>query len=345
MHTLIGVTQTVGKKQGSDLSTAKRITLTSLAATISFWGLVAAAPFTASIAQAQTDASQLVLQHPGWIQVPGALVRPDCVHEIPSGASIKMENGKVTGDVSLNGSIIAHYDPCSEDATVRLPKTPSDDSAITNATGNGLVEASYWVDSSLGSSDNIDFVGNDLTVPSKPSKNGAVIYLYNGLENSTETYAFEPTLQYGNNGISGGNYWVIETYFITPGTTYYSPAETVNAGDSLSLFTEIYADSSGTLDWLVEAEDLKTGAFTYQDDTSSGLQWNLPIAGGLAAFNVTTCSDFPAAGKAVFSKTVVDHDFPSYKALTPKWVGSVYSYGGPSCGFKVVPGNKSTLDF
>ncbi len=248
-------------------------------------GLGVLALFT-GLAQAQTDASQIALQHPGWIRVPGSLVRPDCVHQIPKGAGPRIENGRDTGDVSLNGMIIAHYDPCPEDATIRFAQETSESSVITNATGSGLVEASYWDDTSLGSSDNMDFVGNDLTVPSKPTKNGG----------------------------------------------------------TLDLFTEIYAQSGGTYDWLVEAEDLTTGAFSYQDDVSTGLHFNFAISGALTVGNLTSCSEFPAS-KAVFSGTVVDHGFPSYNKLSPKWVGSTYSYGGPSCSFSVTPGNKTTLKY
>ncbi len=323
----------------------KRLKLASSAIATFVLGLVVSAPFIPSIAQAQSDASQIALQHPGWVRVPGALVRPDCVHQIPKGAGPRIENGRDTGDVSLHGNVIAHYEPCSEDATVRFAQEASEADIISNSTGSGTVEASYWDDTSLGSTDNMDFVGNNLTVPTKPSNNGGVILLYNGIENSTGAYLFSPTLQYGDNGGVGGNYWGIVTYFVTPGSTYVSPVEKVNNGDSLSLFTEIYSNPSGSYDWLVEVEDLTNGAFTYQDDVSTGLHFNFAIAGSLAVSNLTSCSEFPASGKAVFTSTVVDHDYPSYKALSPKWKGSTYSYGGPACGFKVTAGNKTTLTF
>jgi hypothetical protein len=324
-------------------SNLRRLKMASVAIVTFVFGL--AVSFTGPSAHAQTDASQIALQHPGWVRVPGALVRPDCVHQIPKGAGPRIENGRDTGDVSLHGNVVAHYEPCSEDATVRFAQESSDADIISNSTGSGTVEASYWDDTSLGSSDNMDFVGNNLTVPTKPSKNGGVILLYNGLENSTGAYLFSPTLQYGDNGGVGGNYWGIVTYFVTPGNTYVSPVEKVNNGDSLSLFTEIYSNPSGSYDWLVEVEDLTNGAFTYQDDVSTGLHFNFAIAGALAVSNLTSCSEFPASDKAVFTSTLVDHDYPSYKALSPKWKGSTYAYGGPACGFKVTPGNKSTLTF
>jgi hypothetical protein len=343
MRSLISNLQIIDQNQSSG-SKLRRLRLTPAAIATFVFGLVASIAFNVSVAQAQSDASQIALQHPGWVRVPGALVRPDCVHQIPQGAGPRIENGLDTGDVSLNGFVIAHYDPCPEDATIRFAEETGESSVITNSTGSGLVEASYWDDTSLGSSDNMDEVANTLTVPSKPSKNGGVILLYNGLEDSTGKYLFSPTLQYGKNAGEGGNYWTIVTYFVTPGTTYLSPAEKVNGGDSLSLFTYIFSKSGSTYTWLMEVQDLTTNAFTFQNDTSTGLHWNFAISGALAVGNLSSCSEFPAT-KAVFTGTFVDHGFPSYNKLSPKWVGATYAYGGPSCGFKVTPGNTSTLTY
>jgi hypothetical protein len=316
----------------------------SLATAALLCGLVVSILFTGSLAQAQTDASQIALQHPGWILVPGALVRPDCVHQIPKGAGPRIENGRDTGDVVLHGNIIAHYDPCSEDATIRFAQETSEGSVITPSTGNGGVETSYWDDTSLGSGDEMDFVGNDLTVPSKPTTNGAVILLYNGIQDSTLGYFFAPALQYGKYFGEGGNYWTIIAYFETPTNTYLSPAHKVSKGDTISLFTEIYSKIGSEYGWLVEAEDLTNGAISYQDDASTGLHFNIAISGALTVANVTSCSEFPAT-KAVFTGTVVDHGYPSYKKLSPKWVGKLYSYGGPACGFSVTAGNTTTLRY
>ncbi|MGA8431531.1 MAG: hypothetical protein WB729_17030 [Candidatus Sulfotelmatobacter sp.] len=297
-----------------------------------------------SNARAQTDASQIALQHPGWILVPGALVRPDCVHRIPNGAGPRIENGRDTGDVVLHGNIVAHYDPCPEDATIRFKQETSESSAITNVTGNGLVEDSYWDDTSLGSSDNLDFVYNYLTVPSKPTKNGAVILLYNAVQDSTGGYVFAPVLQYGKNLGEGGNYWSIVSYFVTPTDTYLDPATKVNKGDMLELSTQLFAKSGGSYQWEVALQDLTTNGFSDLTPYTSGLHFNVAISGALSVANLTSCSEFPAS-KAVFTGTVVDHGFPSLNPLSPKWVGATYVYGGPACGFSVTAGNKTTLKY
>ena len=68
--------------------------------TISSFSIVtlAVACSFSTAAQAQSGpASVLSKAHPDWIQVPGALIRPDCVHEIPKGAELADWRTKVRG--------------------------------------------------------------------------------------------------------------------------------------------------------------------------------------------------------------------------------------------------------
>lgn len=319
------------------------ITLTSIAATAFVCALVLSVLFTSPPAQAQTGANEIALHHPGWVQLPGALVRPDCVHRIPKGAGPRIENGRDTGDVVLNGIVIAHYAPCSEDATIRFAQKSSESDIGSN--GSGLVEWSYWDDASLGSNDEIGFVGNELTVPSKPTKNVfiAAILLWNGIEDSTGEYIFAPTLEYAQDFENNLYYWTIVANFVTPGGGYISQDEKVNVGDTLNLFTEISNKSGGTYDWLVEAEDPTNGAVTYLNSPTTDLHFNFAISGALTVEGVSSCSEFPAA-EAVFTGTAV-YGFLSHTRLSPKWAGETYAYGGPPCSFSVSPGNTTTLTY
>jgi len=297
-------------------------------------------------AQAGQNTSKATMDHPGWVQIPGELIRPDCVHEIPSGASVEVENGQVTGDVTLNGALIAHYDACPEDAVITRPRGRTEGLSNPPGTGNGWVEAAQW-DVSLNSNDNIDFMAGIWTVPSYPSSNGALIYLFNGIEPSSQNWILQPVLQYGSNGSFGGNYWVISSWMVGPNNyAFHGPPETVYPGNSILGYTELTGTSGSTLYWAVEAYDESTGAYSSITAHTSGLHWTWAYAGVLEAYNVTSCSEFPANGKAVFTNSTVDHGFPSYQSISPQgWYGATYSYGGPSCGFGVAAGNTSTLSF
>lgn len=301
---------------------------------------------TYSAAQEQTITySEATSAHPSWVQIPGELIRPDCVHEIPKGAMVEVANdGQITGDVSLNGALVAHYDPCSEDAVVTRPRARTEGLAYPAASGNGWVEASQW-DVPLGASDNIDYMAGTWFVPSYPELGGAVIYLFNGIEPSGGAWILQPVLQYGSNGIGGGNYWAIASWLVgSNGYAFYSPLEIVSPGDWIFGTTKMTSMSGDTTYWKVEAKDTTSGKYSWITAHVSGQHWNWAYAGVLEAYNVSSCSQFPSDYHDIFSNSVVDHGFPSYKGLTTGWYGARYLFS-PICGFKVDAGSTSTLFF
>ena len=330
--------------QPSYTSQLSRIGLTLTMAATFLCGFAVSSTY--SIAQAQTITGQATVGHPGWVQIPGELIRPDCVHEIPKGATVEVANGQITGDVTLNGALFAHYDACTEDAVVTRPRGRNGNLAHAPGTGNGWVEDSQW-DLSLGKSDNIDFMGGNWTVPSYPSSYGALIYLFNGIAPSSENWILQPVLQFGSNGIMGGNYWGIASWMVGPnGYAFYSPLEAVYPGDSILGYTEIYGTSGKTLYWEVLAQDTTSGVYSGITAHTSGLHWTWAYAGVLEAYNVTSCSQFPSNNRAVFTNSTIAHGFPYYETISGQgWVGDIYSYGGPHCHFMVVAGSESTLDF
>jgi len=296
-------------------------------------------------AQQNTTYSQAKMNHPDWVQVPGALIRPDCVHEIPNGATVEIgSDGQVSGDVMLDGVLIAHYDDCPEAPIVTRPFGGGEGLANDPGTGNGWVESSNWL-VPLGSTDNLDEVAGNWKVPSAPSVNGALIYLFNGMEPSDFKWILQPVLQYGVGAAGGGNYWAIASWLVGS-KAYHSKLETVNTGDSLRGFTKITSVSGGTIHWAVDAKDTTTGAFSNLTAHTTGYHWTWALAGVLEAYGITSCSDFPSNKKAVFTNSDAYHAYPAFTLLAPPgWSASYYSYGGPSCGFSVTAGKTSTLKF
>jgi hypothetical protein len=285
--------------------------------------------------------SQAKMAHPDWVQVPGALIRPDCVHEVPNGASVGIgSDGQVSGDVMLDGVLIAHYDACPEAPIVTRPLAGSAGPESDPGFGNGFVEASYWpVDSSL------DEMAGNWTVPSNPSVNGALIYLFNGMERSDQGWMLLPVLQYGFGGAGGGYYWAIASWLVGS-SAYHSPLETVNPGNALRGYTKTTSVSGNTIHWKVSVKDNTTGAYSYLLAHSTGY-WTFAFAGVLEVYGVTSCSDYPSNGEVVFTHSDAYHGYPAFNLLTPPEWRPVYgsSYGGPDCGFGVIPGTKSILLF
>ncbi|MGB9235047.1 MAG: hypothetical protein WCC04_11575 [Terriglobales bacterium] len=331
--------------QPSMTSKLGRIRLAFTTTAILLCGLAVSGLSTGSIAQAQTI-DEASVAHPGWVQIPGELIRPDCVHQIPSGATVEVTNdGQATGDVTLNGALVAHYDACPEAPVVTRPRGRTANLASAPGTGNGWVEASEW-DVPLSSSDNIDYMGGTWTVPSYPSSDGALIYLFNGIEPASGEWILQPVLQYGVSPDGGGNYWGIASWLVGNNYAFVSPLEPVYPGDSIFGSTGLNNVSGSTLYWKVAAKDETTGAYTWITAHVSNQHWTWAFAGVLEAYNVTSCSQFPSNGRATFNHSLVDHGFPYLDKVPGNgWAGAIYSYGGPRCHFMVVAGSESTLDF
>ena len=289
-------------------------------------------------AEAAKSYEAIAAAHPGWVQAPGQLMRADCVHEIPKGANVAISaDGQVTGDVTLNGKLIAHYDACS-DAPIRTRhsastgKTPG-----RNPSVNGWVEASqedlWW----LSSSDNVDWMSGEFYVPNNPSVNGALIYLFNGIEPATQDWILQPVLQYGYSPAGGGYYWAIASWMVSSGGyAFHSPLERVNPGDKLWGFTEQTGQSGGTSYWETEAYDLNTGANSWITAWTSGLHWTWAYEGVLEVYGVNYCSQLPSSGYAYFFYNYVDHGYPYYYGVSPGFWPAVYQ---SICGDSVYVNN------
>lgn len=306
----------------------------SIIGTVAAIGLCFSAAVQAQ--DAAVDITALKKAHPGWVQVPGQFIRPDCVHELPKGARVEVVNDKITGDVTLGGRVIAHYDACSEPGISTRPShnETRPKAALTPGTGNGWVEA-VENDVSLGSSDNLDWLSGTWTVPPAPAEGGGLIYLFNGMEPSSQNWIIQPVLQYGNNGYFGGNYWVIASWMVGPNNyAFYSPAERVNPGNTIYGATYITSDSSGTLHWEVYAQDDTTGAYTWITAWTTGLHFTWGYSAVLEAYDITSCSQFPNSDPNVFTNNAAYHGYPSYEATPGSFTGWINPYWtGPKCGF------------
>jgi len=298
---------------------------------------------------------QVKAEHPGWIQIPGKLIRPDCVHQVPSGARIEFgSDGQPTGDVKMNGKVIAHYDSCPEESIdTRYMGSQGGSSPNPSGYGNGWVEASQW-ELSLASTDNIDDVAGYWHVPAPPAESGALVFLFNGIEPTGGNWIMQPVLQWGNNGNFGGNYYTFASWLVGPessGIAYVSNPINVNPGDLLTGVSQQNGVTDSTLYYFVTAADGAIGQQTTLNIWSQGLHWVQAFAGVLEAYYVTSCSQFPSGlsggpEETHFLQMQVAHGYPAFDFVTPEgFFGAQYDYfgsGGPQCNFSVsVSGNTS----
>jgi hypothetical protein len=310
-------------------------------------GVIISGLCTPSVAQDQIISTEPAVEHPGWVHIPGAVVRPDCVHEIPNGATVEVKNGQITGNVALKGRLIAHYDGCPEDPVITRPWGIAEKLGSAPGTGNGWIEDSQW-HAPLNSTDNIDYLAGTWIVPSNPAANGALIFLFNAIEPSDQSWILQPVLQYGTSAAGGGNYWAIASWLVSNSYTFHSPLAAVRSGEVISGYTKMTSRSGSTLYWKVQANDTRTGGASWITAYTSGYHLTWAFSGVLEAYNVTSCNQLPKNDEAVFSNSVVAHGFPSYSTISPPGRYGVIRnlpWGGPSCDFNVLAGRQSILSF
>jgi hypothetical protein len=283
----------------------------------------------------------------GWTRVPGgAMMRSDCVHEVPSGAKIEL-----TGDVTLAGSLVAHFDPCPESPIYLGAESGQATGSQPGLNNNGVYVAAVQQQATLSSGDNLDFLDGSWTVPPNPEDNGqeynppTTIYLWNGLLTSSQFGLMQPVLQWGpacgtNPGGTytcfGGAYWLIASWLVTLGgayVTYPTPQGKVNAGDTIYGGVELYNQSGSTLDYDIIAWDTTSNYSTWLAPSVNG-QWTWAVALMLEAWNVTYCDEFYSAVGVYVDNLVLDHGYPNYTPYGSRWSGEVYSgYVGPNCQY------------
>ena len=290
---------------------------------------------------------QLTAAHPDWVQVPGELIRPDCVHQLPAGAIVSISDDPQAGDdVILNGEVIAHYNDCPEEAIPTRHLDGYDPGPI----GNGWVEDAEWVPP-LKKSDNIEWIQEYWVVPSAPKSNGALIFFFNGLSPTSGKWIIQPVLQYGVSYAGGGNYWAMASWMVGPKkkNTYVSALTSVNTGDTL-VGTIQQTGAGSKLTYLIDAYDDSTAADSRLSVWSKGIKWAWAFSGVLEAYNVKSCSDFPASGSVDFLGGSIAHGYPSLDYYSSPGFNGVFDdyfgHGGPSCSFSVsVSGADATLNF
>jgi len=300
-------------------------------------------------AQPKLTYSEAVASHPDWVQIPGELIRPDCIHQIPAGATVSISDDANAGDdIILKGQVIAHYEACSEEAIVTR-QSPSQPGGLVPSVGNGWVEDTNWAPK-LKKGDDIDWLQNQFVVPSAPKKNGAIVFLFNGIEPKSGKWIMQPVLQYGPSAAGGGNYWAMASWLVGTTKAYFSALTPVHAGDMMVGTMEQTDNSGGTLAYIVDAYDATSTAETALEFRSKGIKWGWAFQAVLEAYNVTTCNNFPASGQVKFYNTEMAHGFPSFDLYSPlNFHGEFDNYGGsggPSCGFSTsVSGGAAVLQF
>ena len=280
-------------------------------------------------------------KRPGWTRVPGAHVRSECVYRIP-----KHSHVEANGDVTLNGSLVAHTEPCAEDPLFEQPLQPGTNPGYTES-------VSYFPYMSSG--DYIKYLDGTWFVPTLPD-NGAIfnstaVFFWNGIASSTYPAIVQPVLEYGeigpvvycNPGNCGGTpqfyntgaHWQLGAWMIVGNNAYMSPFEQVNTYDTIYGLSEVTSQSGSTVSWTISAQDTTSGAFTTLYGSDTAVAWNVALGGVLELGGFTSCSQLPTQSPMVFYPGTYETHYNG--VMTAFWSGN-QTVGHIDCGWDVVKG-------
>jgi hypothetical protein len=240
------------------------------------------------------------------VLTPGGYRQASLVHHVPPGSSVSTAGGTLQ-HLRENGEVIADYGSVLRRASGRplhplnitqhpdvaldlgkplLQGRPLPKDSVVPAFGSGWITYASWTN---GTGTPVSSFATTWTVPPAPStSNGQVVFLFNGIQNSTMIY--QPVLQWGVSAAGGGPNWAIASWYADgqSGHSFHSSLVNVNPGDVLTGVMTLTGRSGSQ--------------FNYNCVFTGIAGASLPIAGveeltwcieTLEAYGITTPSDYP----------------------------------------------------
>jgi hypothetical protein len=170
----------------------------------------------------------------------------------------------------------------------------------------------YWAASCFGTDPSwVTSMTQEYAVPSDPAKDGALIFIWGGLEDANGDTLLQDVLTWGANGdiVTNPNIWYVTNWYLWPGNnSVISPSMHVAPVDTIvASLTASDCSSSGTCTWLLESNDKNNGG-SVSLTIGSGVSFDLLLGSVLEVPRASGCVETPANGHAAFRDLVVDGD-------------------------------------
>jgi hypothetical protein len=267
-----------------------------------------------------------------WVRTPYGLSYDTCVYHAPDHATVQAN--KI---ISPSGSV-QRITPCPH-------PTLTNRAGGTSATGPGVPKPAsgavpplsgpcyfgsggdYWAASCYGTDPNwVGYMLQEYAVPSDPAKDGALIFLWGGLEDAAGDTLLQDVLTWGANGdiVTNPNIWYVTNWYLWPGNnSVISPSMHVQPVDTIAaILNASNCDSAGDdCDWQLKSIDENDKASVTLNVTATvafdllfGAVMEVPAADG--------CVETPTGGHAAFRDLEVidgnsDTITPDFGTSTP----------------------------
>ncbi len=218
---------------------------------------------------------------------PGGARLKSLVHMIEAGHSVDGREG-VLRELAPSGKVVAELGPLVPrpgNAPLMPGNVVMPSATVPGLPGGWIVYAGWRNETGTPIS---SFKTTWIVPPPPATKSGQLIYLFNGIQNQTMIY--QPVLQWGNNGVFGGDYWVVASWYADGqgGAAMYTTPVQVNPGDVLVGIMTLTGKSGNLFNYNCIFQGIANSSLniTNQQELTGCSQT-------LEAYNLTQCSDYP----------------------------------------------------
>jgi hypothetical protein len=267
-----------------------------------------------------------------YVITPFGYFHPSCVLLLAEGNTLLADGRVQSADGTVEAAHVCSYPHYTPSGAIVA--------ADTKASKTNPLVINGWLESiSVTTNESYGKIAATWPVPPSPtSDDGQILYFFPGFEDSNDVISIvQPVLQWGNNGIFGGSYWLVASWnCCMNGTTWYSTPLDVSVGDTIlgTITPTCRAGKNYCATWNIVSKDQTTGKKTTLAKTpADGQVWNWAFGAVSEDYNLVQCSDFPNDSSLTF--TVHLYDQNRKLIPNPGWQGTQWiSNPDPNCSYR-----------
>lgn len=248
-----------------------------------------------------------------WVHTPSGLSNTGCVFHVPNKATVR--NGVIT----MPSGATQQLKPCAyptltyPNATSPSASKPSTIKAAPALAATGAPcyfgqGGTYWAASCNSTSPTwVKSMTQEQAVPSNPTKDGALIFLWGGLENASGDTLLQDVLTWGANGniVTNPNIWYVTPWYLWGGNSVIGSSIHVGVSDTIvQALTASSCNSAGACTWVLKATDTTNGLSTSYT-VGSDATFSLIFGAVMEVPSANGCVETPPSGHAAFRDLVV----------------------------------------
>ena len=250
-----------------------------------------------------------------WVHTPSGLSYTGCVFHVPNHATVR------SGLITLPSGATKQLKPCeyptlaypgaAKPAAVAPTTAPAAPAGLITPAGGPCGFGSggdYWAASCYGSQPTwVTSMTQEQAVPNDPTKDGALIFLWGGLEDANGDTLLQDVLTWGANGsiVTNPNIWYVTPWYLWGNNSVTGASIHVGVADTLVMaLTASDCNGSGDCTWVLQATDKNNGLVTSYT-VGSEVNFTLVLGAVMEVPTAQGCVETPPSGHAAFRDLVM----------------------------------------